>query len=92
MERGTSRIEAARGRAAAAKQALVFVAATLFAAVLVGARASHPGEAAATSDGTTVADQTASDDQEQEFDFGQSDIGPSAGVDAGSSGGTTHAS
>jgi hypothetical protein len=91
MEHGTSRIEAARSRAAAAKQALAFAAATLFAAVLVGARVSHPGETAATSNGTSVADQTASDDQEQDFDFGQSDIGPSAGVDAGSSGGT-HAS
>jgi hypothetical protein len=93
MDESTNgRIAAARGRAAGAKRLLATSAAALFAVVLVGVRVSHPGQApAAGSGGSTATDQTSNGDQVQNFDFGQSDIGPSAG---GSSGPTvdTHAS
>jgi hypothetical protein len=89
MDTEPSRIQAARDRAAAAKKVLAAAAAALFATVLVGVRLSHPGDAAASS-GTSV-DQTANDSEDQSFDFGQSEIGPSDGSGAGASGGT-HAS
>lgn len=92
MNKGPSRITAARGRAAAAKRLLVTAAAAMFAAVLVGVRVSHPGEAAAAStDDSTAVDQASNDIQEQDFDFGQSDIGPADLGSAGQSAGT-HAS
>jgi hypothetical protein len=83
------RIAAARSRAAGAKRLLAAAAAALFAAVLVGARVSHPGHAASGTSGTAAVDQTTSDAQVQDF-FGQSDIGPSTG--AGAPSGGTHAS
>jgi hypothetical protein len=91
MDTEPSRIQAARGRAAAAKKVLAAAAAALFATVLVGVRLSHPGDATAGSNGTTAVDQTTSDSQVQSFDFGQSDIGPSDGESSGATGGT-HAS
>jgi hypothetical protein len=91
MDTDPSRIQAGRGRAAAAKKMLAAGAAALFAAVLVGVRLSHPGDATAGSDGATTVDQTANDSQAQSFDFGQSDIAPSGEGSSGTSGGT-HAS
>jgi hypothetical protein len=91
-ESTNGRIAAARNRAAGAKRLLAASAAALFATVLVGVRASHSGQpAAAGSGGSTVTDQSSDDARLQNFDFGQSDIGPFAG---GSSGSTadTHAS
>lgn len=89
MARSTdTRIAAARNRAATANKALAVSAAALFAAVLVGARLSHPGQAAAAPAGTTAVDQAS---QGQSFDFGQSNIGPAAGSSGGSTG-STHAS
>jgi hypothetical protein len=84
------RIAAARSRAAGAKRLLAAAAAALFATVLVGVRASHPGQSATAGSGSTVTDQSSDDAQLQSFDFGQSDIGPAGG----SSGPTadTHAS
>jgi hypothetical protein len=91
MDTEPSRIQAARNRVAAAKKVLAAAAAALFATVLVGVRLSHPGDAAAGSNGTTAADRSSSDSQAQSFDFGQSDIGPSGGGSSAASGGT-HAS
>jgi hypothetical protein len=86
------RVAAARSRAVRAKRLLAGAAVALFAAVLVGARVSHPGQtAAAGSAGTTAVDQTSNDSEVQSFDFGQSNIGPSSGSNSGTSG-TTHAS
>jgi hypothetical protein len=91
MDTEPSRIQAARARAAAAKKLLAAGAAALFVAVLVGVRVSHPGEAAAGSDGTTGVDQTQDDSQLQSFDFGESEIGPFDDGGSQPSGGT-HAS
>jgi hypothetical protein len=91
MDTEPSRIQAARDRAAAAKKVLAAAAAALFATVLVGVRLSHPGDATAGSDETTVVDQTTNDSRTQSFDFGQSDIAPSDDSGSGASGGT-HAS
>jgi hypothetical protein len=88
MEKTPGRIEAARGRATAVKQALVAVSVGLFAAVLVGARASHPGEpAAAQNSGAAVQEQ--GDSAFQDFGFGSSNVGPATGAGAS---GSTHAS
>jgi hypothetical protein len=92
MDAEPSRIQAARARAAAAKKLLAAGAAALFVAVLVGVRVSHPGQAAAGSDGTTTVDQTQDDSLLQSFDFGESDIGPFDDGGASRPSGGTHAS
>lgn len=68
-----SRIAAARHRAATTKHVLAAAAVTLFAALLVGARASHPGTSSAATPAGPTASRTLA---RQSFAFGRSDIAP----------------
>ena len=78
-----TRIEAARGRAASAKELAVASAAVGFIAVLLLARAGHPGHSASSSSTgsnspSTSQSQSESGDDDS-FDFGSSSTAPSTG-------------
>ena len=77
-----SRIEAARRRAAGAKELAVAVAVAGFIAALLLARAGHPGHAKSSS-GSSGSSQSSSRSQSQSgddgFDFGSSSAAPSTG-------------
>jgi hypothetical protein len=74
-----TRIEAARRRAAGAKQIAAAVAAAGFLGVVLLARDSHPGHAAtAPSQRTSAGTSSTSTQSGDSFDFGSSSVAPSS--------------
>ena len=75
-----TRIEAARHRAAGAKELAVASAVAGFIAVLLLARAGHPGHAASSSSSRSNSGSTSeSQSDDGSFDFGSGSAAPSTG-------------
>jgi hypothetical protein len=82
VEARPSRIEAARQRAAGAKQTAVAVAVAGFLVIALLARASHPGHARSASSGSGSDPSTQSDD-DGGFSLTPGSIAPSSGSTGG---------
>jgi hypothetical protein len=80
MSAAPSRIETARRRAASAKQIALVGAAAGFVAVVLLAKASHPGthsSVSGTSQPTQSTGESESESDDGNFGFGQSSVSPS---------------
>jgi hypothetical protein len=73
----SSRIEAGRRRAEAAKRGVAVVAAAGFVAAVLLARVSHPGQAATGSTATTGSSSADEGTEDGGFSFDQGSFGPS---------------
>jgi hypothetical protein len=76
----TTRLAAARRRASLAKRALAIGSAFAFAAALLLARQSHPGQAHTVSSGTGASQSSSTESEDDGFTFGTPSVAPSTGT------------
>ena len=76
----TTRLAAARRRASLAKRALAIGSAFAFAAALLLARESHPGQAHKVSSGTGASQSSTTESEDDGFTFGTPSVAPSTGT------------
>jgi hypothetical protein len=77
----TTRLAAARRRASLAKRALALGSAFAFAAALLLARESHPGQAHIVSSGTGASQNSSAESEDDDgFTFGTPSVAPSTGT------------
>ena len=76
----TTRLAAARRRASLAKRALALGSAFAFAAALLLARESHPGQAHIASSGAGASQNSSAESDDDGFTFGTPSVAPSTGT------------